>query len=67
MKTSSSYSTRDSRSHRVDLHRKHVVRKSGGNAPRKENYNHDGVDSVIAFLGILTAGLFLYGVLNVIF
>lgn len=66
MKTNSSYSPRDSRSHRVDLHRKHIVKKVGG-MPRKENYNHDGVDSVIAFLGILTAGLFLYGVLNVIF
>jgi hypothetical protein len=28
---------------------------------------HDGVDTVISFLGIVVFGLFLFGVLNVLF
>ena len=59
----------DSRSRRVALHERHVMRINAlkkGYDPSKR-YTHDGVDTIIAFLGFLVGGLVLYSVLNVIF
>lgn len=63
------HASEDSRSRRIALHEKHVMRinalKKGYDPNRR--YTHDGVDTIIAFLGFLIGGLVLYSVLNVIF
>ncbi len=59
----------DSRSRRIALHERHALRIKAlkrGYDPNKR-YTHDGVDTIIAFLGFLVGGLVLYSVLNVIF
>lgn len=60
----------DSRSRRIARHERHVMRVRAlkeGNYRSTEKNAHDGVDTLIGILGIATAGLVMYAVLNVIF
>jgi hypothetical protein len=63
MKNIERTSRRYTRAHRMALHQRNLERMR--TRPRVQE--HDGVDTVISFLGIVVFGLFLFGVLNVLF
>ncbi|MCC7301784.1 MAG: hypothetical protein IT233_03990 [Bacteroidia bacterium] len=60
----------DSRSRRIARHERHIMRVKAlkeGHYRSTEKNAHDGVDTIIGILGVATAGLVMYAVLNVIF